>query len=121
MILLKKPIVLFIFFSAFTVYLMQHLGIQLPKLINNYYNNLLCLPLVLTVCLIVLQFIKKNNRLTIPIFAIASITLYYILYFEWYLPKVNERYTSDPIDGVLYVIGAIGFYVMQKKWVEEKK
>lgn len=75
------------------------------------------MPLVLTICLIVLQFIKKNYRLTIPIFAIASITIYYILYFEWYLPKVNDRYTSDPIDGVLYVIGAIGFYFMQKRWV----
>ncbi|MCR9181876.1 MAG: hypothetical protein NXH73_03025 [Flavobacteriaceae bacterium] len=114
MILLKKPIVLFIFTSAFAVYLMQYLSIQLPELINNYYNNLLCMPLVLTTCLIVLQFIKKNNRLTIPIFAIASVTLYYILYFEWYLPNVNKRYTSDPIDGVLYVIGAIGFYSMQK-------
>ncbi len=121
MMLLKKPIVIIMFLTALTVYLLQQFGFQLPELINNYYNNLLCIPLVLTICLIVLQFIKKNNKLTIPIFAITSMTLYYILYFEWYLPKVNERYTSDPIDSVLYVIGAIGFYCMQKRWVAIKK
>lgn len=117
MILLKKPLVIFMFLTALAVYLLQQTGVPLPSLIQNYLNNLLCMPLVLTICLIVLQFIKKNYRLTIPIFAIASITIYYILYFEWYLPKVNDRYTSDPIDGVLYVIGAIGFYFMQKRWV----
>lgn len=79
------------------------------------------MPLVLTICLLVLQFIKNNNRITIPIFAIASITLYYILYFEWYLPKINERYTQDPIDGVLYSIGATAFYFMQKRWGALKK
>ncbi len=121
MILLKKPLVIFMFLTALAVYLLQQFGVQLPTLIHNYLNNLLCMPLVLTICLIVLQFIKKNYRLTIPIFAIASITIYYILYFEWYLPKVNDRYTSDPIDGVLYVLGAIGFYFIQKRWVAVNK
>ncbi len=118
MILLRKPLVWLIFATAIVVYILQQLDVDLPYLINNYLNNLLCMPVVLTLCLVVLQFIKKNYSLTIPIFVIASITLYYIVYFEWFLPKINERYTADPIDAVLYIIGAIVFYVMQKTWVK---
>ncbi len=79
------------------------------------------MPLVLTICLALLQLIKKNYRLTIPIFVIASVTLYYLLFFEWYLPKVNPRYTADLIDILLYISGAVIFYFMQNKWVAEEK
>lgn len=118
MIFLKKPIVWLIFATATVVYVLQQLNVYLPPLINNYLNNLLCMPVVLTLCLVVLQIIKNNIRLTIPIFVIASITVYYIIYFEWFLPKINTRYTADPIDAVLYIAGAIAFYVMQKRWVK---
>lgn len=118
MIFLKKPIVWLIFITATVVYILQQFQFTLPPLINNYLNNLLCMPVVLTLCLIVLQFIKKNYRLTIPIFVIVSITVYYIVYFEWFLPKINSRYTADPLDAVLYITGAIAFYIMQKRWVK---
>jgi hypothetical protein len=121
MIFLRKPLIWLIFAVATAVYILQQLNVALPHLINNYLNNLLCMPVVLTLCLVVLQFIKKNNSLTIPIFVIASITMYYIVYFEWFLPKINERYTADPIDAVLYIIGAIAFYVIQKIWIRTSK
>lgn len=121
MIFLRKPLIWLIFATATAVYILQQLNVALPSLINNYLNNLLCMPVVLTLCLVVLQLIKKNYRLTIPIFVIASITVYYIVYFEWFLPKITERYTADPLDAVLYVIGAIAFYVMQKSWVKTPK
>lgn len=118
MIFLRKPLIRLIFATAAAVYILQQLNVALPSLINNYLNNLLCMPVVLTLCLIVLHLIKKNYSLTIPIFVIVSITLYYIVYFEWFLPKTNERYTADPIDVVLYIIGATAFYLMQKRWVK---
>lgn len=121
MIFIKKPLVWLIFATAVVVYILQQLDVTLPSLINNYLNNLLCLPVVLTLCLIVLQLIKKNNSLTIPIFVIASIAVYYIVYFEWFLPKMNKRYTADPLDAVLYIVGAVGFYVMQKSWIKKEK
>jgi hypothetical protein len=121
MIFLRKPLIWLIFATATAVYILQQFNVALPSIINNYLNNLLCMPVVLTLCLIVLQFIKKNYSLTIPIFVIASITLYYIVYFEWFLPKVNVRYTADPIDAVLYIIGAMVFYLMQKNWVKTSK
>jgi hypothetical protein len=121
MIFLKKPIIWLIFATATAVYILQQLHVALPSIINNYLNNLLCMPVVLTLCLVVLQLIKKNYSLTIPIFVIASITLYYIVYFEWFLPKINARYTADPIDVVLYIIGAMVFYLMQKSWVKSSK
>jgi len=44
-----------------------------------------------------------------------------MVYFEWFLPKVTVRYTTDPIDAFLYIIGAIAFYLMQKRWVKTSK
>ncbi len=79
------------------------------------------MPVVLTVCLALLQLIKKNYTLTIPIFVIASVTFYYSVYFEWYLPKVNTRYTADVIDVFLYILGAVIFYYLQKYWVHKKE
>lgn len=79
------------------------------------------MPLVLTICLALLQVFKKNYQLTIPIFVIASVTFYYIVYFEWYLPKVNPRYTADVMDVFLYILGAVIFFFMQKKWVVKKE
>tara|TARA_R110000850_G_scaffold277058_1_gene421933 strand:- start:177674 stop:178039 length:366 start_codon:yes stop_codon:yes gene_type:complete len=121
MILLKKPLIIFMFAAALAVYLLQWRQVPLPSLINNYLNNLLCMPVVLTVCLALLQLIKKNYTLTIPIFVIASVTFYYSVYFEWYLPKVNTRYTADVIDVFLYILGAVIFYYLQKYWVHKKE
>ncbi len=78
------------------------------------------MPVVLTICLVVLQKLRNNLNLRIPIFAIASLTLYYMIYFEWYLPKVNSRYTADFIDVILYALGAIIFYLMQNKWIKKQ-
>ncbi len=119
MTLIKQPFMIAAFLVALTIYTCQALGIGLPTFINNYVNNLLCIPLVLTLCLIVLQNIKSDNRLTIPIFVITSVTLYYIFYFEWYLPNVNPRYTADIIDVSLYIAGGVIFYFLQNKYISQ--
>lgn len=106
---------------ALTIYILQWQEVNLPYIIRNHLNNLLCMPVVLTTCLALLQLIKKNYHLTMPIFVITSVTLYYILFFEWYLPKVNPRYTADLIDVLLYISGTVIFYIMQNKWVAEEK
>ncbi|WP_339611349.1 hypothetical protein [uncultured Planktosalinus sp.] len=117
MIFLKNIFIQVALLISLTIYTCQVTGIGLPAIINNYVNNLLCMPLVLTSCLIVLQKIKSNNRITIPIFVIASVTLYYILFFEWYLPTVNPRYTADLIDVCLYIVGGVIFYFLQNKHI----
>jgi len=112
---LTKPY--FIIFSGIflIVYFLQCIHFPLPSLINNYLNDFLCMPIVLTLCLAFVRFIKKNPGIQLSVFVIFSVTIYYSVYFEYYLPKVNARYTADPIDVLLYFAGAFIFYLLQKK------
>ena len=65
------------------------LHIQLPTIINSYTNDLLCMPIVLTICLIAVQKIKKDDSIRLSLFTIISLTIYYAIYFEYYQPKIK--------------------------------
>jgi len=97
------------------------LHIQLPTIINSYANDLLCMPIVLTICLIAVQKIKKDDSIRLSLFTIISLTLYYAIYFEYYQPQINPRYTSDGWDIVMYSLGSLFFYGLQKKSNLKKK
>lgn len=73
------------------------------------------MPIVLSVSLAALRFIKKSNTIYVPLSIILFMTGYYAIYFEWLMPQLNERYTGDLIDVFLYFIGAFLFYLFQKK------
>lgn len=94
---------------------MQKLNIQLPKLINNYANDLLCLPLVLGALTFMIRHFKKDDYFTFPLAFVLILATYYSVYFEYYLPKVNPRYTSDWIDVVLYFASAVAFFLFQSQ------
>jgi len=115
MSLFKQPYFI-IFFGVFlVVYTLQKLQIPLPLWINNYVNDFLCMPVVLSICLAVIRTLKKDNKLFLPLSAILSLTIFYAIYFEYYLPKVNVRYTADWLDVLLYFFGAGVFYLFQKR------
>ena len=101
-------------FVAITIFTMQKIGIYLPEILNNYANDLLCLPLVLGFILFMIRQLKKDKNFELPLTFVLILAVYYSVYFEYYLPKVNPRYTSDWIDVLLYFVGAIGFYSYQK-------
>lgn len=110
---MKSRYILLIFIST-SVYLCQQLNFKLPYLINNYLNDLLCLPIILSITKFVLKIITKKN-FNISLLCILAIATFYSIYFEWYLPKHNERYTSDLIDIILYFIGGLVYYINEKK------
>ncbi|PKP18117.1 MAG: hypothetical protein CVU07_02620 [Bacteroidetes bacterium HGW-Bacteroidetes-23] len=105
---------LLLFVSAISVYLLQQNNYNLPKIINNYYNDLVALPLVLSIALWTVRKIKANPKLQLTFFQCFAMALFYGWFFEIYLPERNPRYTADVIDSVLYLIGAILFYVWQR-------
>ena len=105
-----KKIFLLMAIVAFGIFSIQKSGIYLPEILNNYLNDLLCLPLVLGVISFMIRRFKKDKSFRLPMFFVLLMALYYSIYFEYYLPKVNERYTSDWIDVMLYFVGAVGFY-----------
>ena len=105
----------FLIFVGITtaVYIAQQLSFHLPHLINNYLNDLLCMPIVLKICQFAVRFIKKDKYITIPIKISFTLTLLYAMYFEFLLPKFNNRYTADAIDVILYFMGLLFFL-----WIE---
>ncbi|MFT4781724.1 MAG: hypothetical protein ACJAZK_002633 [Psychroserpens sp.] len=113
--ILKNSIVLALCLVALLVYLASWLPIKLPSCVVFYLNDLLCMPIVLSVCLAMVRLYKKANNLYAPIAIVYGLTFFYTVYFEWVLPQINERYTGDLIDICLYFAGATIFLVFQKR------
>jgi len=96
------------------IYIFQKLKIPLPNIINNYANDFLIIPIVLSLCLYVLQYTRKNKNYRLPIFIIVYLCSTYAIFFEFFIPKTLIRYTGDFIDVVLYFLGGFWFYILQK-------
>src|SRR5690554_264037 len=105
---------------AAAVYICQRLHIALPSLINNYLNDFLCMPIVLIITQLLARKIKKDKQYIIKNHLIILIVLYYSVYFEYYLPKVNARYTADFIDVILYALGGFVFYFLENSSLGKK-
>lgn len=103
-------IYLVMFVVAMGIFAIQKQGIYIPEIINNYANDFLCLPLVLGAILYIIRQLKKDCDFQLSIFFVFLMALYYSVYFEYYLPLSNPRYTSDWIDVLLYFSGAFSFY-----------
>ncbi|UPQ80320.1 hypothetical protein M0M57_05650 [Flavobacterium azooxidireducens] len=101
---------LLLFVSAISVYLLQQNNYNLPKIINNYYNDLVALPIVLSMALWLARKIKSNPKLQLTFFQCLVMAMLFGWFFEIYLPERNPRYTADVIDFGLYAIGAVLFY-----------
>ncbi|GMN07932.1 hypothetical protein MTsPCn5_33210 [Croceitalea sp. MTPC5] len=94
-----------------SIYLLQQCEIPIPKWVNNYMNDFLCMPIVLSICLVVVRKLQGRHTHRLPWWVIFCLTLYFSLYFEYYLPQVSIRYTSDIIDVLLYFAGALLFFL----------
>lgn len=98
-----------------SIYMAQQSGWALPWWINNYVNDFLCMPIVLFVCQYAVRKLKADSSVRLSLPLVLSVTLYYAVFFEYYLPKVNLRYTSDLWDVILYFSSALFFYAMENK------
>ncbi len=85
-------------------------GIFIP-LIHSYLDDLLCLPIVLTLGLAAYRFFWPNYRLTT--WHMLPVLLVYSVYFEIYLPSVTANATADIVDVVMYTIGltVFGYFI----------
>ncbi len=110
--------ILLFFWVCLTIFLLNLLLLNLtsilPKFFSSYLNDLLCLPIVLSICLFVIRFFSKDEQIKISLFSAFSLAAFYSIYFEIYLPDVTERYTSDVVDVLLYFTGAFLFWLVQK-------
>ncbi|MCX7551514.1 hypothetical protein [Xanthomarina sp. F2636L] len=113
--ILKNPILITFCLIALFIYGANRLALPLPNWIYFYVNDFLCMPIVLSISLAVLRFFKKTDNIYVPLSIILIMTTYYAFYFEWLMPQLNMRYTGDVIDVFLYFMGAVLFYLFQKR------
>ncbi|WP_157600678.1 hypothetical protein [Rufibacter sp. DG15C] len=84
-------------------------SISRPDWMRFYLDDLLCLPLILTVTLFFMRaFHGPTFRLT-P-YQVGIAVAYYALAFEVVFPLFMPRYTADMVDFVLYATGGWIFY-----------
>ena len=106
---------LFLFLSFLSVWILVHfiqIFIKLPLVITNYFDDLLVLPICLSLsaflqCLL----IKAEFKFSFLLIILSSI--YFGITFEIIIPKYHSAYTADPVDFVMYLLGALLFYVLQ--------
>lgn len=99
---------------ACSIFILQKAQLPLPQWVNNYWNDLLCIPLVLGALTYSIRWLKKDDKFEFSLEFVIVLSSYYAIYFEYYLPKNNSRYTSDWIDVLLYFSGGLLFYLFQK-------
>lgn len=117
-----KAVYIFFFNAVFiflTLSILNSAEIDMPTWITSYVNDFLCMPVVLTICLKIVCFIKKDTAVLLPILPILTLTSFYAIYFEWYMPQVEMRYTADWVDVIMYFGGALLFYSLQ--FIRSKK
>lgn len=97
----------------FSILILIQLEISIPRWVRFYVNDFLCMPVVLTISIKAVHLIKKDDSIRLPLLLVLTLTSLYSVYFEYYLPMVEPRYTADWIDVVLYFSGAMVFYLLQ--------
>ena len=96
------------------VYVASKLKIRLPDWIQFYLNDFLITPIVLTICLVVIRRSRGNKTYIIPIGYILYLCCLYSCIFEFYLPTFHVRYTYDKMDILLYFLGGLWFWILQR-------
>ncbi|RDI56599.1 hypothetical protein IQ02_01158 [Flavobacterium glaciei] len=86
----------------------------LPTIINNYVNDLLFLPLTLGAITYLIHWLKKDVFFELSFVFVLLLASCYSFYFEYYLPRLNPRYTADWIDVILYFSGAFAYFFCGK-------
>jgi hypothetical protein len=114
-----------LFFICFGIFLgnlfLLNLSLPLPAFFSFYLNDLLCMPIILSVCLFTIRKISKRKDLKISLFSAFSLAAFYSVYFELYLPEVTTRYTQDITDVLLYFGGAFIFWLVQRSEASSEK
>lgn len=97
---------------------LQTMEWRLPIWVSNYAEDLLCIPLLLSLTLLTVRYWKYNYRFQLSKVMLIFIVGYVSWVFEWILPKLSSHFTADPYDVLCYCIGALFFFRFQQKEFE---
>jgi hypothetical protein len=103
------------FILGLLIFIFQSINLSLPRIINNYVNDFLIIPIVLFLCSLFLKWSRNDKNFTLSLPIILYVCFMYSILFEFVLPNYLARYTKDYIDIILYFAGGIIFYKLQNK------
>ena len=95
--------------------------IPVPIFLSHYFADLLCLPLLLSVVVIGMRWVKSLPNLTLNLPMVVCAVLAVGFVFEYWLPQISQRYTADGLDLWMYGVGGGLFWVFQTKLVPTEK
>jgi hypothetical protein len=88
--------------------------ISAPQWFVNYLADVLCMPVILTICLKFIRFIKRWPFFYLSKFQLLFAWAYTSAVFELILPYYRQKFTSDWWDVLAYGIGTVVFYGIQE-------
>lgn len=87
------------------------------EFIKYHLTDLFFIPVLLSASVLLTKIIKRDNKLLyLKPLDIGIVIFFVSIYFEWYLPNFNNpnQYTSDYIDIIMYFVGGLIFWFIQK-------
>ena len=79
-------------------------------LIRSYFNDLLCIPIVLYSATWLLRLFFWNSTVVLNWAQIAVAVMLFSVFFEGYAPKYYPVHTGDVWDVICYVMGGVIFW-----------
>lgn len=107
---LYHPVFLFCLFLFCTNQVLELTGIYVWPL-YTHLDDLLCLPIVLSIALAVERVYFQNCRYVFPVHYIIGAVIAFTVFFEGILPFFYKRHIADVVDVLAYVVGAAVFQV----------
>ena len=86
--------------------------------LHHYLDDLLCMPLVLTIALAAERLYFGNYSFVLPLKYSCWAVLLFSAFFEEFLPRFSSIYTADSWDVLCYSCGAVVFYFTINKTSE---
>ena len=108
---LRRPL----FVAAAGLYLAYQLatrvgGWRAPAWLASWLADALCMPVLLTLALVVQRLVRRRPQLVLPDAWLLGTWLYASVWFEWLAPRwYPQRYTADAWDVVAYAVGTWAF------------
>lgn len=95
-------------------------GMHIP-LITDYFNDLICLPILLTAALVFMQIINDGDYI-IGNYKMLMTWLILSLWNELLLPTISKKYTADKYDVICYAVGLLIFaaFMNRKNYIIPK-
>ena len=113
---LKSPLFIISSLLFLLHQVVQHLfKLSLP-LADHYLDNLLAMPIILSLLLAERRYLfRRGIAYQLSLLEIVLATLYVGVISEWLFPLLSDRFTFDPLDFLFFLAGAGIFYLVHNK------